>query len=83
MKEKIIGTMSYNETNDRYGVKKNGEWIEDGFHCGECMEIMVDGQWIQSRIEMKFTETERGWYLVDTPFFGNLENIQVRIEKYI
>ena len=32
-----------------------------GLHCGEGMEVMVDGKWIRTRIEMGINSK---WYLV-------------------
>lgn len=48
----------------------------DGFHCGECLEVMVDGKWVATRMEMS---AGREWYLVGTGYKGDLEYIMARI----
>ena len=40
------------------------------------MEVLVDDQWVQTRMEMNL---EREWYLVGTPYCGDLEYIRARI----
>lgn len=81
----ITGRLSYNSSNDRYGllvsdVLEQDVWEHDGFHCGEGLEVMVEGQWVKTCMEMRF---DRKWYLVDTPYCGELENITARIIGYI
>lgn len=70
------GILSYNPENNRYGLLVNDLWADTGFHCGECLEVMVDGEWVQTRMEM---DIGRNWYLVGTPYRGNLEYIKARI----
>lgn len=72
----ITGRLGYNSTNDRYGLLVSDLWEYDGFHCGEGLEVMIDGKWQQTRMEMG---VDRQWYLVGTPFYGNLEYIRARI----
>ena len=52
-------------------------WIDTGFHCGECLEVLIDDQWVQTRMEMN---PAREWYLVGTPYCGDLEYIWARIQ---
>ena len=79
VKEYVQGRLGYNSNNDRYGLLAMDEWLDSGFHCGECLEILVDDEWLPTRIEMN---NSGEWYLVDTPFKGDdLEYIQARIEK--
>ena len=60
-------------------VKSNMQfWIDTGFHCGECMEVLVDDQWVKTRMEMNLA---REWYLVGTPYCGDLEYVQARISE--
>ncbi|MDD3416704.1 MAG: DUF5348 domain-containing protein [Lachnospiraceae bacterium] len=75
----IEGRLGYNSSNDRYGVLVSDLWEDNGLHCGECLEILVDDCWISSRIEMKWTNEGNYWYLVGTPYYGNLEYVRVRI----
>lgn len=70
------GRLGYNEENGRYGLLVGDLWENQGFHCGDSMEVLVGDKWVPTRIEMGL---DRKWYLVDTDFYGNLENIQARI----
>ena len=70
------GRLGYNCENDRYGLLSMDLWIDTGFHCGEYMEVLVDDQWLQTRMEMNLA---REWYLVGTPYCGDLEYIRARI----
>ena len=74
----IIGRLHYNEENDRYGILVGDTWQNRGLHCGDGLEVMFDGKWICTRIESNY---ERQYYLVDTQYCGNLENIPVRIKQ--
>ena len=44
--------------------------------CGECLEVLLDDEWVQTRMEMN---PAREWYLVGTPYCGDLEYIRARI----
>ena len=70
------GRLGYNYENGRYGLLSMDLWIDTGFHCGECMEVLVEDQWVQTRMEMNLA---REWYLVGTPYCGELEYIRARI----
>ena len=73
------GILSYNSSNDRYGVLVMDLWYNDGLHCGECLDVWDydKEQWIPTRIEMRW---KNEWYLVDTPYSGTaLEGLKVRI----
>ncbi len=48
----ITGRLGYNSANDRYGLLVSDLWEHDGFHCGEGMEVMIDGKWQKTRMEM-------------------------------
>lgn len=79
MKERLIvmvGRLGYNSANGRYGLLVSDLWEDTGFHCGECLEVMVDDKWVATRMEMS---AEQKWYLVGTPYYGNLEYVQARI----
>ena len=78
MKKYKTGRLGYNDANQRYGLLITDLWEYDGFHCGECLEVMIDGEWGQTRMEMN---RAREWYLVDTPYKGtDLEYVRARIE---
>lgn len=55
------GRLGYNSSNDRYGLLSSDLWIDTGFHCGECLEVLIDDQWVQTRMEMN---PAREWYTV-------------------
>ena len=59
------GRLGYNSYNKRYGLLSSDLWIDTGFHCGECLEVLVDDQWVKTRMEMNLA---REWYLVGTPY---------------
>ncbi|WP_185750647.1 DUF5348 domain-containing protein [Clostridium sp. KNHs214] len=43
---KKIGKLSYNYGNDRFGIIDSMDlWADDGIHCGECLEILVNDKW--------------------------------------
>ena len=62
------GRLGYNSYNKRYGLLSSDLWIDPGFHCGECLEVLVDNQWVKTRMEMNLA---REWYLVGTPYCGD------------
>ena len=70
------GRLGYNSSNGRYGLLSSDLWIDTGFHCGEGLEVLVDDEWVQTRMEMNLA---REWYLVGTPYCGNLEYVQARM----
>lgn len=74
----IEGRLGYNIENDRYGLLVSDLWENTGFHCGESLEVLVDNEWFVTRMEMS---SDRKWYLVDTPFCGDLEYVRARIKK--
>ena len=75
-KKKIEGRLGYNSENGRYGLLISDLWEHTGFHCGECLEVKVDDKWVKTRMEM---DIARNWYLVDTPYTGDLEYVRARI----
>ena len=72
------GRLGYNSYNKRYGLLSSDLWIDTGFHCGEGLEVLVDDKWVRTRMEMN---PAREWYLVGTPYCGDLEYVQVRIPE--
>ncbi len=71
------GRLGFNSDNGRYGLLISDLWEDNGFHCGECLEVQVDGKWVQTRMEMT---ADQQWYLVGTPYKGNLEYVRARIK---
>ena len=41
------GRLGYNSYNKRYGLLSSDLWIDTGLHCGECLEVLVDDQWVK------------------------------------
>ena len=70
------GRLGYNSSNGRYGLLSSDLWIDTGFQCGEGLEVLVGDEWVQTRMEMNLA---REWYLVGTPYCGDLEYVQARI----
>ena len=42
--------------------------------------MLVDDEWVQTRMEMNLA---REWYLVGTPYCGDLEYVQARIPEFM
>lgn len=72
------GRLGFNQNNGRYGILDGDFWENDGLHCGESLEVMIDDKWVQTRMEMAWEEDGQKWYLVGTPYKGNLECIRAR-----
>ena len=58
---------------DRIDIRFGLEDYYGGLHCGETMEVLIDGQWVPTRIEKG-----NDWYLVGIKT-KNLLGLQVRI----
>lgn len=72
------GKLGYNPRNKRYGLLVSDLWEINGFHCGNQMQVLLDGEWTDTRIEMDMQER---WYLVGTDKKGKeLEGLRVRIK---
>lgn len=78
MRNYITGRLGYNLGNCRYGLLVMDLWEHSGFHCRERLEVKVGRKWVRTRMEM---DMEKNWYLVGTPYHGNLEFVQARMEK--
>ena len=66
------GRLGYNSSNDRYGLLASDLWIDTG------LEVLVYDKWVRTRMEMN---PAREWYLVGTPYCGDLEYVQARIPE--
>ena len=55
-KDWVTGRLGYNSDNHRYGLLVGDLWEDEGFHCGETLEVMVDGEWVSTRMEMGIVE---------------------------
>lgn len=47
-----------------------------GLHCGEGMEVELDGEWVTTRIEMDCSDSQ--WYLVGIKT-DELQGLKVRL----
>ena len=68
-----VGYLVWESDQERYAIMCQGEKYRIGVKCGETLTVNVAGQWVDSRIDTDGGE----WYLVGTPYRGNLQNVQV------
>lgn len=75
--EKITGILGYNYEEKRMGILSFDLWVKDGLHCGECLEVLIDDEWVSDRIE--YSSRTKEWYLVKTKLSGDqLERVKVK-----
>lgn len=73
-----MAKLGYNYENDRYGILEHDLWIDSGLYCGESVQVKINGEWIQDRIE--YDHKINNWYLVNTRLIGEqLEYLEVKI----
>jgi hypothetical protein len=53
------GALIYDEQKCRLDIRFGSADYYGGLHCGETFEVMIDGEWIPTRIEKT-----RDWFLV-------------------
>ena len=70
------GTLVYDKESGRYDIRSGLNEYYGGLHCGQSFEVFDGKHWKPTRIEMDMC---RNWYLVGTPYHGNLEYIRARI----
>lgn len=56
----MTGGLGYNSENGRYGLLVLDLWKDMGFHCGECLKVMVDDKWVATRMEMSAEQRRSG-----------------------
>jgi len=72
-----MARLGYNQENDRFGILSMDLWENDGLHCGEKVEVKINGEWVTDRIE--YSHKNQEWYLVHSKIKGDdLEYLQVR-----
>ena len=59
------GRLGYNSYNKRYGLLSSDLWIDTGFHCGECLEVLLDDEWVQTIAILLISANSR---CVEPPF---------------
>ena len=80
--EWIEGRLGYNSDNDRYGLLVSDLWEHTGFHCGECLQVKIDGEWTDTSFEMNWSTGKGIWYLTGTNIRGtDIEYTRARIRK--
>ena len=78
----IEGKLGYNHKNERYGLLISDLWKNDGFHCGDSLQIKIDDIWLDTSFEMDWSDGTGVWYLTNTDIRGNaIENIIARIKR--
>ncbi|WP_294361014.1 DUF5348 domain-containing protein [uncultured Clostridium sp.] len=75
-----MGYLYFNEDTDRFGIINSSDlWENEGLHCGEVLEVLINDEWIQDRIEMTWDEE---YYLVNSKLKGNeLNFVKVNIKE--
>jgi hypothetical protein len=66
------GTLVYDEDSDRMDIRFDSGDCYGGLHCGETMEVLIDGRWTPTRIEKG-----GDWYLIGIKT-GSLVGLHVR-----
>lgn len=68
------GVLIYNDVTDRMDIRFGPLDYYGGLHCGDRLEVLLNGEWISTRIELgKF------WYLSGVRL-SRLNGLIVRIE---
>lgn len=57
--EKQIGSLFYDKEVGRMNIRFGLDEYYGGLHCGDCLDVLLEGEWISTRIEMG-----DDWYLV-------------------
>ena len=56
---KKMGALVYDAAIDRMDIRYGLNRFNGGLHCGEQLEVLVNGRWLPTRIEK-----DKDWYLV-------------------
>lgn len=68
------GVLIYNDVTDRMDIRFGPLDYYGGLHCGDRLEVLLNGEWISTRIEL-----EKFWYLRGVRL-SRLNGLIVRIE---
>ena len=60
------GRLGYNRKNDRYGLLVTDLWEIDGFSCGNRLQVEINGEWVDTHMEMDWSTGKGIWYLTGT-----------------
>lgn len=66
------GILIYDYETERYNIRFDLEEYYGGLHCGDCIDVFINGAWKSTRIEML-----DDWYLVSIK--TELQGLRVRI----
>lgn len=55
------GTLRYNSNEKRFGVWSGKKWENEGLHCGDCLKVLLNDTWVETRIELNYCTGE--WIL--------------------
>ncbi len=67
------GILTINLDNKRMDIRFPSGELYGGLHCGECLDVKINGRWIPTRIEMG-----DDWFLVGVNT-NDLIGLEVRI----
>lgn len=67
------GTLFYDPVSERMDIRFGLESYYGGLHCGTGMDVLIDGEWVPTRIELS-----DDWYLVGIKT-DKIEGLVVRI----
>lgn len=70
-----IGALVYDEVTGRMDIRFSLEEFYGGLHCGTGLDVLLNDEWVPTRIEMNM---ERQWYLVGIET-GTLLGLTVKI----
>ena len=70
--------LSFNDETKRFGVINSMDlWENEGLHCGQCLKVLINGEWVEDRLEMTW---DSKWYLVKSKLKEEkLENLKKEI----
>lgn len=69
------GHLIYDFIQNRYDICYSCEEYAGGLHCGDCFQVKINEQWIETRIELN---AYGEWYLVGIdPSYG-MYNLEVK-----
>ena len=66
------GILIYDYVTKRYDINLGIEDYYGGLHCGDCLDVFINGAWKSTRIEFS-----NDWYLVSIK--ADLQGLRVRI----
>lgn len=58
------GILVFNQQEERYQLRLGLQDYSRCFRCGDPLEVEVDGEWVESAMEMKWADGGNQWYLV-------------------